>query len=220
MGVAAARSSALVLRVPPSLDWSRALTGRGANGCAGVRRRSVGQAGRQDSALQRYAGPQSATLTTTVAPQAVPSTSAWAGFKWTSSPTSTFTIPPTFPSAYYRVLDGTDRHLVRYDHRRSPPPHEQGPHRRKHGLGRHPSLLLLHRLGCRWRLALRGHQRGQAVVARSPRSSTALTDQGRAPRWTTTFCRDRSSMRHRGGVRPAVEVQSHRHTGARVRHPN
>ena len=72
------------------------------------------------------------------------------------------------------------RHPVRHDHRRSPAPHEQGPHRRKHGLGRHPSLLLLDRPGCRRRVTVRGHQREQAVVARSPRTSTTMTDQGRA----------------------------------------
>jgi len=65
-------------------------------------------AGTATLTVQRYAGPESATLTTTVAPQTVPSTNAWTGYGWTSSPTSTFTIPSAFPSAYYRVFDGAD----------------------------------------------------------------------------------------------------------------
>jgi len=65
-------------------------------------------AGTATLTVQRYAGPESATLTTTVATQTVPSTNAWTGYGWTSSPTSTFTIPSAFPSAYYRVFDGAD----------------------------------------------------------------------------------------------------------------
>lgn len=65
-----------------------------------------GAAGSVTLTVQRYAGPESATLITPVAPQPVPLTSAWTGYGWTASAASTFTIPSTFPSAYYRVLDG------------------------------------------------------------------------------------------------------------------
>ncbi|MGV8910200.1 MAG: N,N-dimethylformamidase beta subunit family domain-containing protein [Propionicimonas sp.] len=56
--------------------------------------------------VKRYAGSESASLTTAVAPQPVPPVNAWTGYGWTTSTTSTFTIPSTFPSGYYRVLDG------------------------------------------------------------------------------------------------------------------
>ena len=53
--------------------------------------------------VQRYAGPESATLTVPVTPQPVPVTNAWAGYGWAAN--ASFVIPSTFPSAYYRVLD-------------------------------------------------------------------------------------------------------------------
>ena len=65
-----------------------------------------GAAGSVTLTVQRYAGPESATLITPVAPQPVPATKASTGFGWTASAASTFTIPSSFPSAYYRVLDG------------------------------------------------------------------------------------------------------------------
>lgn len=67
-----------------------------------------GPAGTTTLRVQRYAGPEQATLTVPVAVQAVPSTNAWTGFGWTASAASAFTVPSNFPSAYYRVFDGAD----------------------------------------------------------------------------------------------------------------
>jgi hypothetical protein len=63
-----------------------------------------GAAGQVTLTVQRYAGVESATVTRTVTPQAVPG-DAWAGYGWTAT-TPPFTVPSSWPSAYYRVLDG------------------------------------------------------------------------------------------------------------------
>lgn len=60
-----------------------------------------GSAGQQSLIVTRVAGPETMTLVADISPQPVPANDAWEGFGW--SPTTSLTIPMTWPSGYYQV---------------------------------------------------------------------------------------------------------------------